>query len=248
MDFLVFQLLAPLSSWGEPAIGEFRGSAPHPSHSAIIGLLGAALGVQRDDDDAHAALRDDFGLAVALLDEGALMRDYHTAQVPPKSTLRGRPKATRRDELAVPRTALSTVLSTRDYRCGAASLVALMSKSVAASGRLNATAAALRRPCYPLYLGRKSCPPASPLWPQVLQADDAITAFRAYRDMFDEANRTAGGVLESLPPIRYLYVDEYVPAGVEISLSATRHDRLVRRSAWQFGNRVEGMAILNAEG
>lgn len=110
MDYLVFQLQAPLSSWGEPAVGEFRGTAEHPSQSALIGLLGAALGVVRSDEAAHAALRDGYGFAVGLQSPGNLLRDYHTAQVPPRTALKGRPHATRRDELAVPKPELGTIL------------------------------------------------------------------------------------------------------------------------------------------
>ena len=51
METLVFQLHAPLSSWGEAAVGEYRPSAEYPSQSAIHGLLGAALGVDRADDE-----------------------------------------------------------------------------------------------------------------------------------------------------------------------------------------------------
>ena len=97
MEQLVFQLQAPLSSWGEPAVGEYRGTSDVPSQSALIGLLGSALGLEREDEAAHAALRDGYGWAVAQLDGGSLLRDYQTAQVPPRSALKGRPHATRRN-------------------------------------------------------------------------------------------------------------------------------------------------------
>ena len=54
METLIFQLEAPLSSWGEVAVGEYRPSAEYPSQSAVQGLLGAALGLDRDDDAAQA--------------------------------------------------------------------------------------------------------------------------------------------------------------------------------------------------
>ena len=56
MKFLVFQLQAPLSSWGDTAVGEYRGSYEHPGESALIGLLGAALGIRREDEAAHTIL------------------------------------------------------------------------------------------------------------------------------------------------------------------------------------------------
>src|SRR5664280_2880063 len=125
MDTLIFQLQATLSSWGEVAVGEYRPSAEYPSQSAIHGLLGAALGVERDDDEAQAALRVGYRLAVGVLSQGRLMRDYHTAQVPSRSDLKKRPHATRKDELSLPKTDLNTILSSRDYRQDAAALVAV---------------------------------------------------------------------------------------------------------------------------
>jgi CRISPR-associated Cas5-like protein len=128
MDFLVFQLQAPLASWGDTAVGEYRGSYEYPGESALLGLLAAALGIRREDDSALAGLRQGYGFAVGVQDAGTLLRDYHTAQVPGRTALKGRPHATRRDELAVPKRDLHTILSTRDYRQNAACLVAVQTR------------------------------------------------------------------------------------------------------------------------
>lgn len=253
MDYLVFQLQAPLSSWGEPAVGEFRGTAEHPSQSALVGLLGAALGIWRDDEAAHAALRDGYGFAVGLQSGGSLLRDFHTAQVPPRSALKGRPQATRRDELAVPKADLSTILSTRDYRQNAASLVAVQARaSRPPPYELPALAGALREPRFTLCLGRKSCPPAAPLWPQVIDADSATAAFARYA-LMHEAARQAGAdkrgrlPLEALLPLTRVAFDDYVQAGVPHDLSIRRKDRLIRRKGWQFGDRTEHIALITPE-
>jgi CRISPR system Cascade subunit CasD len=262
MDILVFQLQAPMSSWGEPAVGEYRGTATQPGLSALIGLLGAALGLQRQDDEGLAALRDGYGYAVALLDSGRLLRDYQTAQVPPRAALKGHPHTSRRDELAVPKRALSTVLSTRDYRVDAASLVALAPRAgYQARYDLPTLASALRNPRYPLYLGRKSCPPAAPLWPQVLEAEDALSAFSAYRTMHQSARESALNQpihhttqprwhrppLEALPTIQAVHVDGYLAAGCDITMSTPRKDRPIRRQGWQFGDRTEHLCLLSDE-
>ena len=42
--YVVFRLAAPLASFGEVAVGERRPTADRPTRSAVIGLLGAALG------------------------------------------------------------------------------------------------------------------------------------------------------------------------------------------------------------
>ena len=253
MDYLVFQLQAPLSSWGEPAVGEFRGTAEHPSQSALVGLLGAALGIWRDDEAAHAALRDGYGFAVGLQSSGSLLRDFHTAQVPPHAKLKGLPHATRRDELAVPKAELSTILSTRDYRQNAASLVAVQARgSRPPPYDLPALAQALREPQFTLFLGRKSCPPAAPLWPQVIDAASAKAAFALYGQLHEAARQAVADnrgrlPLETLPQLTRIAFDDHVHAGVPHDLSVRRKDRLIRRKGWQFGDRTEHIALLTPE-
>ena len=53
MDFLVFQLQAPLAAWGDIAVGECRPTMAYPGQSALLGLLAAALGVRREDAEAQ---------------------------------------------------------------------------------------------------------------------------------------------------------------------------------------------------
>ncbi len=252
-DYLVFQLQASLSSWGEPAVGGFRGTASHPGLSALVGLLGAALGIDRSDEAAHADLRDGFGFAVGLLSSGSLLRDYHTAQVPPRAALKGRPQATRRQEMEVPKRDLTTILSTRDYRQNAASLVALQARtSVSSRYKLPELAAALREPRFTLYLGRKTCVPAAPLWPQLLAAGSALEAFSAYAQRHEDARSAAADesgqpLLEPLPALHSLAFDVHIEAGVPADLSTVRKDRLIRRQGWQFGDREERIALIKAE-
>jgi CRISPR system Cascade subunit CasD len=252
-EFLVFQLHAPLSSWGEPAVGEYRGTAEHPSQSALVGLLGAALGLDRSDEAAHAALRDEHGFAVALLSAGSLLRDYHTAQVPPRTALKGRPHTTRRHELSVPKPELSTILSTRDYRQNAASLVALVVRQGAVPRySLASLQQALREPHFTLYLGRKSCPPAEPLWPQLVTALSAQAAFAAYAELRDAAQQRAKTsakqpLLEPLPPVARISFDAHIEAGVAADLTVPRKDQLIRRTGWQFGDRDEHIALMASE-
>ena len=157
MNHLVFQLHSPLSSWGEPAVGEFRGTGEHPTQSALIGLIGAALGTDRTDEAAHADLRDSFGFAVGLLSTGSLLRDYHTTQVPSRAALKGWPHTTRRDELKVPKTGQTTILSSREYRQSGAYLVALQQKNADSRFSLSTICQSLSEPRFVLYLGRKSC-------------------------------------------------------------------------------------------
>ena len=83
-DYLVFRLYGPLASWGEIAVGESRHSAAYPSRSALIGLLGAALGIERDDEAGQQALAAGYRFGVKLHAAGHPLRDYHTVQRGPE--------------------------------------------------------------------------------------------------------------------------------------------------------------------
>jgi CRISPR system Cascade subunit CasD len=248
VEFLVFQLRAPLSSWGDVAIGEYRGSYEHPSESALIGLLGAALGIRRENEHSHAALRTSLVFAVGIQSSGKLLRDYHTAQVPGRVALKGRPHATRKHELSVPKDDLGTILSTRDYRQDGAALIAIQSRP-GAQYSLEELAQALRRPRFTLYLGRKSCPPSAPLYPQVIATDCVRTAFAHYLTQIeslraahqDRWNRLP---LEPVAKVVRLFWSEGAEAGVPADFSVPRKDRLIRRQGWQFTDRVEHTAAL----
>ncbi|MCP5467616.1 MAG: type I-E CRISPR-associated protein Cas5/CasD [Sinobacteraceae bacterium] len=231
MQFLVFQLVAPMAAWGDVAVGQYRGSRDAPGESALLGLLAAALGIRRDDEAAHAALRDGYAFAVGTVDPGSLLRDYHTAQVPSRGDLKGRPHRTRRDELAMPKHALNTILSARDYRQGGAWIVAVQPLAAAPHepGRLER---ALREPRFTLYLGRKSCPPAAPLAPQVIDAESAHAAIAGWLQ--------ACGSEDSL---RSLAWGDRTTAGAAAHLSVPRKDRLIRRKGWLFGDRTEHVAL-----
>jgi CRISPR system Cascade subunit CasD len=254
VDILVFQLSGPLASWGEPAVGEYRGSADHPSLSAIFGLIGAALGLQRDDEAAHAALRDGYACGIGVASGGSLLRDYHTVQMPTRSGLKGHPHVTRRDELAVSPRNLHTIQSTRDHRQNGHWRVALAVRDgLTPRWPLASLALALQRPAYVLYLGRKACVPDLPLWPRLVQADDARTAFEAYAQAYRERVQSVGldhwrhDMPAALPGCHRIHVDDHLPAGAPITLSVQRKDRLIHRGAWQFGDRSEHLAVLTEE-
>lgn len=251
MDTLIFQLHAPLSSWGEVAVGEYRPSAEYPSQSAIHGLLGAALGIAREDDAAQTALRIGYRLAVGVLSQGRLLRDYHTAQVPSRTDLKKRPHATRRDELSLPKTDLNTILSSRDYRQNAAALVAvqIMANAPYSLARL---AEALKQPKFVLYLGRKSCPVDMPLHPRVLNAETINTAFANYQQQLAELWKQQ---LPKHTEPQHMAVqkitwgddfgaDDLSAVGVNRDFSVTRKDQVITRQGWQFSDRSEHIALL----
>lgn len=251
MPLLVFQLQAPLSSWGDTAVGEYRPSYDHPGVSNLVGLLGAALGLRRDDESAHAALRDCYGYAVGVQSTGKLLRDYHTAQVPSQASLKKRPHASRRDELTIPRHDLNTILSTRDYRQDAGFLVAIQARNDNPYS-LEALGDALRKPRFVLYLGRKACPPGLPLNPQIVDVDTAVQAFASYLERLTEEigkHRSKTGVtsLELPAPVERIAWGTGIAVGLSPDLTVTRKDRPLRRKGWQFGDRTEYVALIRKE-
>lgn len=163
MDYLVFRLYGPLASWGQAAVGGDRPTGVYPTRSALIGLLAAALGIKRDEEQALEQLNQSVSIAIKQMVPSSLMRDFHTAQVP--STSRKVRHLTRKSELAEDK--LNTILSSRDYRCDGLWIVAI-NLLPQATYQLEALKQALLTPKFTLYLGRKSCPLAMPLSPQIV--------------------------------------------------------------------------------
>lgn len=243
MQCLMFRPYAPLASWGDIAVGEDRPSHEYPGRSAVLGLLAAALGIRRDEQARLDALSASVGLAVGVYSTGRLLRDYHTSQVPSAKDMKKRPHRTRADELALPRADLNTILSRRDYRQDALCVVLLWQRATDAEFSLTAIRDALLTPVFVLYLGRKSCPLAAPLHPQLVEADSLHAAFTGTVFPPIEHLRDAG----RLQRIAY-DSDAALPLGdVEATcFSVTRRDEPRSRTRWQFSDRTEQVALLGA--
>lgn len=252
-EYLMMRLYGPMASWGEIAVGETRRSSVQPSRSALLGLLGAALGIDRNDESKQQSLSDAYRFGVKLEAAGTPLRDYHTIQVgrpPRKVTFRSR-----RQELMADK--IDTMLSSRDYRCDSLAIVAV-ERVDQAGEELKRLAEALRRPVYPLYLGRKSCPLALPVDPKVVQAADLLKAFESAKfpslaemsrkHEFDKPWPSKGDQwMFRLGQVRY-YWEEGMEPGVAASFEAMRTDQPVSRSRWQFERRKEWVALEERQG
>lgn len=247
-DYLLLRLYGPLASWGEIAVGESRHSAVQPSRSALLGLLGAALGIERMDDAGQQRLTQGYRFGIKLESAGSPMRDYHTVQVgvpPRKFQFRSR-----RQELAADK--LDTILSTREYRCDSLALVAVEALP-GAPADLEQLAQALRHPRYTLYLGRKSCPLALPLVPKRVSAANLCEALDKVElpsllAMLDKRqpeqawpNRMDRQAFR-LGQTRY-YWEDGMQAGMQPSFDSWRHDQPLSRRRWQFAQRREWVAL-----
>lgn len=136
MSTLLLRLGAPLQSWGTSSRFVRRNTDRAPSRSGVLGMLAAAQGRRRTDPLEELL---DLRIGVRVDQPGRLERDFHTART--------------RDGAA------SMPLSWRFYLADAVFAVAVEGDHAL----LEALQQALRTPVFPLYLGRRSCPPAGKL-------------------------------------------------------------------------------------
>lgn len=144
MAVLLLKLAGPLQSWGAQSRFAERGTRHEPAKSGVIGLLAAAFGRRRTDSvDDLASL----GFAVRIDQPGSLEVDFQTEHK------REWDKASKR---WVVNSSKSLPLTHRHYLADAVFVAALEGDSEL----LRECAAALDSPAFPLFLGRRACPPA----------------------------------------------------------------------------------------
>lgn len=149
MKSVLLRLEGPLQAWGTQGRYGIRETDSEPSKSGVLGLVGCALGMARDDVQQLERLRQ-LRMAVRVDRPGRAMRDLHTVGA---GTFRGRPHGMwgLKDK---------TVVTQRYYLVDAAFTVALAHDD---HGLVEQLAHALSEPVWPLFLGRKSCVPSEPV-------------------------------------------------------------------------------------
>lgn len=175
---LILRLEGPLMSFGGVAIDESRPTDAHPGRSMITGLLANALGWRHQDADRLQSLQDRMCLASRRDHEATRMVDFQTVDLG-QDHLMGtgwttwHAPETRKGGSAK----TGTHIRERGYLADA-----LFHAAVGLVGPgepdIETLAAALRAPQRPLFLGRKSCPPASPLLVAVVEADSPFEALK----------------------------------------------------------------------
>lgn len=240
-QYLIFQLHGPMASWGVDAPGEVRHSHELPSRSALLGLLAAAVGIHRDEEDRLNDFNRHYDFVLCASQNPRWARDYHTVQMP-KEVRKAR-YFSRREELSDPEL-LSALISRRDYFTDAWWMVAL-AQTPDAPYSLSQLREALQHPTFPLYLGRKSHPLALPLWPLLLEgnASDVLNeAYQQYRQKFNEIRIP----LAKLQPECW-WEGEHV--GLEANKVLRRRDRPISRQQWTFGERTvnQGPLLIKEE-
>lgn len=135
MTILMLRLAGPLQSWGDSSRFTQRSTANAPTKSGVLGMLAAAQG-RRRTDPVEDLVQLRFG--VRIDQPGSLLRDFHTTH-----DVNGNSKP----------------LSHRYYLSDAVFVAALEGESEA----IELIAESIKKPRYPLYLGRRACPPDLPI-------------------------------------------------------------------------------------
>ena len=156
---LVFQ--APLQSWGVRSRWDSRDTASSPTKSAIIGILGAALGYPRGDVRL-AELSEALHVAVRTDQSGTIASDFHTVHASEGQKIMNAQGAPR----------CESIVTRRQYVQDARFTVFIWGNEES----INVCEKALRHPTWAPYLGRKSCVPSVPLIPEVVYTEDVIDA------------------------------------------------------------------------
>lgn len=173
-DFLILKLHGPMQSWGEHTFEGLRPSANFPTRSGILGLLGACLGIERNDCERLQQLADSVGMAVRV-DERFMSRkdgssrplrvvkmtDYHTV------------KDARMDYIGLKKH--ETIQTWREYLYDTGFTVALWNHPNSTLS-LDEFEKAVKRPHFTPYLGRRSCPISRPLFQARFESQDVLKA------------------------------------------------------------------------
>ena len=175
-DFLIIKLQGAMQAWGGHTFEDYRPSHIFPTRSAVVGLVGACLGIDRADIQGRADLNASFELTVRadqrkvqteqfgqIKDKILTMQkmtDFHTVLDARK--VDGAPRK-------------DAIISHREYLCDAEFSLALGFRKNAVFG-LEQVKAAIQKPHYTPFLGRRSCPIQHPLFKTIVAAENAQEA------------------------------------------------------------------------
>lgn len=151
MSTLLLRLVGSMQSWGTTSRFDQRDTGKEPSKSGVIGLLAAALGIDRENwTDLEPLTR--LSMGVRHDRPGVPKKDYQTAGCAKTDTIIKADGSQAKD---------GGVVSQRYYLADACFLVGLEGENDTLLKRIHA---ALQNPVWTLALGRKSYVPSEPIW------------------------------------------------------------------------------------
>lgn len=151
---LALYLEAPLQSWGHQSRYDYRTSLSYPTRSGILGLICAAMGIDRNDTASLQRLNP-IKMITYIFRKPSHLIDYHTTGGGYDNSIKSAfivPTANGKKQ----KTSVTYREYTENGRFG-----------VILSGNLSLMkeiAEALKNPRWGIWLGRKSCIPTSPIF------------------------------------------------------------------------------------
>lgn len=148
-----------LSAYGLQTFDVHRRANHFPTRSAIVGLLAAALGITRKEQQALYELSEQITTAVQVNQAGEKMMDYHTVQnfrSPDGKIQKG------------------TKPTYREYWCDSEHTFAISAESEL----ISKLESAVKTPKFTLFQGRKCCPLTRPLFDRVLDESNPAIALK----------------------------------------------------------------------
>lgn len=161
MRLLHLRLKGQMASWCGPALDGRPLGLPIPGASALTGMMGAALGIDRAEHDRLQRLQDAVTHAV-VVHAGHELVDFQVADLTTqhmRGPFIGR-HGIRIQREGSPDARVKRVIH-RPYLSGFDADV-MLAVGRGAGITLDEIAHALRRPAWPISLGRRCCPPAVP--------------------------------------------------------------------------------------
>ncbi len=162
-DVLLLRFDAPLMSFGGTTVDQRNVTEAAPTLSLLVGLLGNALGYDHSEAERLQRLQDRLRFAARRDRQGEELIDYQTVDLSQTFlteswTTHGMPAGRGKGAANT-----GTHIRYRHYWAGAAFTVALRLEPASEEPSLPTIEKALREPERPLFLGRKTCLPASPV-------------------------------------------------------------------------------------
>lgn len=230
MPTLAIHLDAPMQSWGTSSRFQYRETDAFPGKSAIIGLIAAAMGIDKHDAGEASRIAELAALRLTVL---RIPKPHSVNRLTDFHTIGGGydKKGPLYEKSSIPKKAsgapFGTVITRRSYLTGAA-FAALLDGDAAL---LESIRAALLDPVWGVWFGRKSCIPASPLAPVI-----AATPREALASLLEKLGRDAAeikaleGVTEEDGPGAWFQMDQPVAFGQHHgAVPEAYHSRPVRR-------------------
>ena len=172
IKYIGLYLDAPLQSWGYQSKFDRRTTLSYPTRSGVVGMLSAAMGIQRDGREELEELAT-LGIQVVVYRQEGRLTDFHTVgggwskkENPGNIVLRASGKPG------------DTVVTYREYLESARFGVVLSAEA----DLIGRAADALKHPVWGVWLGRKACIPASSVFQGV---------FDSYESTLDALARVA---------------------------------------------------------